>query len=216
MMFVGRGCPQFSKKSLYSKHSVLITPYEVHFTSLCAQIKISFVCGCVGVPHLQTDKTLDCILFPRWLRSAWRFIFKFLEETSSSVTIMSLFSGLLSPNQTETTDSSPLDRWASMNSRARTISRPWLDSFFLFFATKRVAACSRRGSRSHHGDGGDRGHWGVGHHFPGLLHCPGGGVQTPLLPPSRPAAPLRLQVSESMQKPVYLCQPELSCCFKVL
>lgn len=43
---------------------------------------------------------------------------------------MSLFSSLLSPNQTETTDSSPLDRWASMNSRALTISRPWLDSFF--------------------------------------------------------------------------------------
>lgn len=59
-----------------------------------------------------------------------------------------------------------------------------------------AAASSRRGSRSHHGDGGDCGHRGVGHHFPGFLRCPGRGVQTPLLPPPRPAAPLWLQVSD--------------------
>lgn len=59
-----------------------------------------------------------------------------------------------------------------------------------------AAASSRRGSRSRHGDGGDRGHRGVGHHLPGVLRCPGGGVQTPLLPPPPPAAPLRLQVGD--------------------
>lgn len=52
-----------------------------------------------------------------------------LAEISSSVTIMSLDTSLMSPNQAETTNYSPLDRWALVHNRARTISRPWLDSF---------------------------------------------------------------------------------------
>lgn len=85
----------------------------------------------------------------------------------------------------------PLNRWAPIIELGQSADPDWT-----LFLSKQVAACSRRGSRSHHGDGGDRGDRGVGHHFPGLLRCPGGGVQTPLLPPSRPAAPLWLQVSE--------------------
>lgn len=149
--------------------------------------------------HIEKQTKTLLIVFSSALAQR-RFVFQqkwksgnFLPQISSSVAIMSLFCSSMSPNQTETANYSLLDRWAPVHSRARTISRPWLDSF----ALERVAACSRCGSRSRHGDGGDRGHRGVGHHFPGLLHCPGGGVQTPLLPPARPAAPLRLQVSES-------------------
>lgn len=36
----------------------------------------------------------------------------------------------VSPNQTETTNYSPLHRWAPIRNRARTISLPWLDSLF--------------------------------------------------------------------------------------
>lgn len=66
-----------------------------------------YVCV-VGVPHLDTDKTLlivfsssvaqRCMVFQLKWKSG-----KFFEEISSSVLIMS-------PNHTETTSYSPLDR----------------------------------------------------------------------------------------------------------
>lgn len=82
----------------------------------------------------------------------------------------------------------------------------------------RAAASSRCGSRSHHGDGGDCGHRGVGHHFPGFLRCPGRGVQTPLLPPPRPAAPLWLQVSDFVYSKTQSIRHQcLGCCeFRLL
>ena len=154
------------------------------------------VCS-VGVPYLEADNTLLIGFFStrtwRWFmsRQKWKSG-QFLAVISSSASIfVALLRVWCQTNQTETQRFSPLDRWAPTRDRARRIIRPWLD-FFSFSSSWRVAG---GGSRSRHGDGGDRSHWGVDHHLPGLLHCPGGGVPTPLLPPSRPAAPLRLQVS---------------------
>lgn len=160
-----------------------------------------YVCnvGSSALPYLETDKTPLIVFSFTWLQRSSEFqqkwkSWRFYAKISLSVVIMLHFFSLIStPSDAETTNYSLLNRWAPIHNQARTISRPWLDSFPL------VAACSHCGSLSHHGDGGDCGHWGVGHHFPGLLRCPGRGVQTPLLPPSRPAAPLWLQVSKSIQ-----------------
>lgn len=192
--------PQFSKKSLFSKNSVCMKRKQraSALQLLMYSDKDQFYVCIVGVPLLETDKTLLIVFSSPFAQRCTVFQQKwktFLAGISSSRVIMSLFSGLMSPNQTETANYSLLDRWAALYSRARTISRPWLDSLTL----ERVAACSRCGSQSRHGDSGDCGHWGLGHHFPGLLRCPGGGVQTPLLPPAPPAAPLRLQVSETIR-----------------
>lgn len=104
----------------------------------------------------------------------------------------------LSTNQSDSSDSSPpsSDRWARYRRQDQT-NQPSLIGLLTLLTG--VAARSRGGRRGHHGDGGDHGHWGVGHHLPGLLRRPGGGVQAPLLSPSWPAAPFRLQVSDQIQ-----------------
>lgn len=52
-----------------------------------------------------------------------------ISEIFSSVAIMFFSPSCCHPNPTETTTYSPLHRWAPIHNRARTISRPWLESF---------------------------------------------------------------------------------------
>lgn len=96
-----------------------------------------YVCdvGSSALPYLETDKTPLIVFSFTWLQRSTEFqqkwkSWKCYAKISTSVVIMSHFFRLIStPSHTETTNYSPLNRWAPIHNQARTISRPWLDSF---------------------------------------------------------------------------------------
>lgn len=135
MFVVGDGCPSLAQSLSVAntQHSFWHCVKRKQRASTLQLLVYSdkdqlYVCV-VGVPHLETDKSLLMVFSsPLTQRcSAFQQNGNFLAEASSSVTIMAFSLGSMSPNQTETSHYSPPEQMSAHN-QVRTISRSWLDS----------------------------------------------------------------------------------------